>query len=81
MQRNVNFVGLEKCCKMSIYLQRSVLIQRRTSDLIFIILVASRDLILTARSYPVEGAEEMEGVEEAEGVEGVEGAEDAAVIP
>ena len=48
-----------KCCKMSIYLQRSVLIQRRTSDLIFIILVASRDLILTERSYPevwLEGA-------------------------
>ena len=45
VQRNVNFVGLEKCCKMSIYLQRSVLIQRRTSDLILIILLASRDLI------------------------------------
>ena len=50
VQRNINFVGLEKCCKMSIYLQRSVLIQRRTSDLIFIILAASRDIISTERS-------------------------------
>ena len=53
VRRNVNFVGLEKCCKMSIYLQRSVLIQRRTSDLILIILIASRDLILTDHPHPL----------------------------
>ena len=36
---------------MSIYLQKSPLIQKRTSDLIFIILV-SRDSIFTERSSP-----------------------------
>ena len=31
MQRVANLVDLVKCCKMSIYLQRSVPIRRRTS--------------------------------------------------
>ena len=31
VQRNVNLVDPEKCCKMSIWLQKSVLIQPRTS--------------------------------------------------
>ena len=55
VQRNVNFVGLENCCKMSIYSSGKdwFLIQRRTSDLIFIISLASRDLIFTERSYPL----------------------------
>ena len=37
---------------MSIHLQRSVLIQPRTSDLMFIALVVSRDFILTDRPHP-----------------------------
>ena len=31
VQKDVNLVDLEKCCKMSVYLQRSVPIQPRTS--------------------------------------------------
>ena len=31
VQKDVNLVDLEKCCKMSIWLQKSVLIQPRTS--------------------------------------------------
>ena len=52
VQKCVHLVDVDKCCKMSIQLQKSVLIQTRTSYLFCSILVASRDLIFTDHPHP-----------------------------
>jgi hypothetical protein len=56
VQRNINLVDLVKSFPTSIWLQNLDSIQTRTSHLILIVLVASRDLILTEGPHPFQGA-------------------------
>ena len=56
VQKHVNLADLVKSFPTNIYLQKSASIQPRTSHLMFIILAASRDLIFTERSSPIDSA-------------------------
>ena len=60
MQRVANLVDLEKRCKMTIYLQRSVSIQPKTSDFLFSRASDERSLpaALAAAAAALEAAED-----------------------